>query len=94
MAESQSSEPRPVLSRLAVKGFKSHYEWTEIEFRNLTLLAGANSSGKSSFMQALLLLKQTVDMLPMDAGPLKLDGPNVYFSDAGQTYTPYRSKDR
>jgi predicted ATPase len=36
------------------KGFKS----LEIPFRNVTLLAGLNSAGKSSVIQALLLLKQ------------------------------------
>ncbi len=55
-----------------------------MEFRELTILCGANSSGKSSVMQPLLLLKQTMDALPLDVGPLKFDGPNVYFSDAEQ----------
>ena len=33
----------------------------DLEIRPLTVLAGANSSGKSSLMQPLLLMKQTFD---------------------------------
>lgn len=50
----------------------------------LTILAGANSAGKSSAMQALLLLKQTIDAMPLDAGALRLDKPNVHFTNAEQ----------
>jgi hypothetical protein len=42
----------------------------------LTVIAGVNSSGKSSAIQPLLLLKQTLDT-PYDPGPLQLSGPNV-----------------
>ena len=51
--------------------------------RPLTILAGANNSGKSSIMQPLLMMKQTLDAT-YDPGPLKLDGPNVYFTSAEQ----------
>ncbi|HLL52037.1 MAG TPA: AAA family ATPase [Myxococcaceae bacterium] len=86
MAKSQPEAPQvqPFLTRIAVRGFKAHYAKTELELRPLTILAGANSSGKSSAMQALLLLKQTIDALPLDVGPLKLGGPNVSFSDVKQ----------
>jgi predicted ATPase len=49
----------------------------------LTILAGANSSGKSSIMQPLLLLKQTLEA-PYDPGALKFDGPNVTFTSVEQ----------
>ena len=71
------------IRRIAVTGFKSILKRQEIELRPLTLLAGANSSGKSSIMQPLLLLKQTLEA-PYDPGALKLDGPNVRFTDAEQ----------
>jgi hypothetical protein len=45
----------------------------------LTLLAGANSSGKSSVMQGPLLLKQTLEA-QYDPGALLLDGPHVRFT--------------
>jgi hypothetical protein len=71
------------ISRIAVRGFKSIADEQQIELRPLTLLAGANSSGKSSLMQPLLLLKQTLEA-PSDPGPLLLDGPNVRFTSTDQ----------
>ena len=71
------------ITKIAVKGFKSIAEEREIDIRPLTILAGANSSGKSSIMQPLLLLKQTLEA-PYDPGPLKIDGPNVQFTEAAQ----------
>jgi hypothetical protein len=64
------------ITSITVEGFKSFYQKQTIEIRPLTILAGVNSSGKSSIMQPLLLLKQTLDA-PYDPGPLLLDGPNV-----------------
>ncbi|MCU0499471.1 MAG: ATP-binding protein, partial [Anaerolineae bacterium] len=46
------------ITRIGVRGFKSIREGS-IAIRPLTILAGANSSGKSSIMQPLLLMKQT-----------------------------------
>ena len=62
------------ITKIAVKGFKSIAEEREIDIRPLTILAGANSSGKSSIMQPLLMLKQTLEA-PYDPGPLLIDGP-------------------
>lgn len=73
----------PGITKIAVKGFKSIAEECEIDIRPLTILAGANSSGKSSIMQPLLMLKQTLES-PYDPGPLKIDGPNVEFTEAAQ----------
>lgn len=71
------------IRRIAVTGFKSILKRQEIEVKPLTILAGANSSGKSSIMQPLLLLKQTLEA-PYNPGALKLDGPNVRFTGAEQ----------
>jgi hypothetical protein len=71
------------LTRLAVEGFKSIGRRQEIEIRPLTILAGANSSGKSSMVQPLLLLKQTLES-SSDQGALALDGPNAPFTAAEQ----------
>ena len=71
------------ITKIAVKGFKSIAEECEIDIRPLTILAGANSSGKSSIMQPLLMLKQTLEA-PYDPGPLLIDGPNVQFTEAEQ----------
>ncbi len=70
-------------SWIEVHGFKSLAEPTRLDVRPLTLLAGQNSSGKSSFFQPLLLLKQTLDA-SFEADPLVLDGPHVRFTSLDQ----------
>lgn len=50
------------LSKITIKNFKS-LQNIEIELGNLTILAGINSSGKSSFIQALLLIKENNNTL-------------------------------
>jgi hypothetical protein len=59
-----------------VSGYKSIRNSQHIDIRPLTIIAGLNSSGKSSIVQPLLLLKQTLES-PYDPGPLLLNGPNV-----------------
>src|ERR1700691_629895 len=71
------------ITRIAVEGFKSIAKRQEIEIAPLTILAGANSSGKSSIMQPLLMLKQTLEAT-YDPGPLKIDGPNVKCTSSQQ----------
>ncbi len=78
-----SKETVEGITKIAVNGFKSLVEECEIDIRPLTILAGANSSGKSSIMQPLLMLKQTLEA-PYDPGPLLIDGPNVQFTLAEQ----------
>ena len=80
---SQSQQRHEGITRITVGGFKSIAEEQSIEIRPLTILAGANSSGKSSIMQPLLLLKQTLDAT-YDPGALLLNGPNVRFTLADQ----------
>jgi predicted ATPase len=74
------------IKRIRVSGFKSIGDKQAIDLRPLTLLAGPNSSGKSSIMQSLLLLKQTLEA-PYDPGPLLLNGPNVKFTSAEQMFS-------
>ena len=78
-----SKETDEGITKIAVTGFKSLAEECAIDIRPLTILAGANSSGKSSIMQPLLMLKQTLEA-PYDPGPLLLEGPNVHFTSAEQ----------
>ena len=78
-----SKEAVEGITKIAVSGFKSLAEECAIDIRPLTILAGANSSGKSSIMQPLLMLKQTLEV-PFDPGPLWLEGPNVQFTSATQ----------
>ena len=71
------------ITKITVKGFKSIAAECAIDLRPLTILAGANSSGKSSIVQPLLMLKQTLEA-PYDPGALLIDGPNVQFTEAAQ----------
>lgn len=61
---------------LSVYNFKSIEKVVEVDISNLSVLAGVNSSGKSSLIQALLLLKQTLTFSMSDL--LNIDGPYVY----------------
>lgn len=65
------------ITRMGVRGFKSIREGS-IAIRPLTILAGANSSGKSSIMQPLLLMKQTQET-DTNYGALRLKGEHVVF---------------
>lgn len=48
-----------MLSSITLQNFKPIRGLTEIEFGDVTILAGLNSSGKSSVLQAILMLSQT-----------------------------------
>ncbi|MBW4497095.1 MAG: AAA family ATPase [Oscillatoria princeps RMCB-10] len=90
-AKSQKKDSAQGITGISVRGYKSLYEECSVEIRPLTILAGANSSGKSSIMQPLLLLKQTLEAT-YDPGPLLLDGPNVRFTLAGQLFSRLSEK--
>ena len=49
-----------MISKWKVAHFKSIREETEFELRPLTILAGSNSSGKSTLIQSILLMAQSV----------------------------------
>lgn len=88
-SKKKSDETDPY--NLTICGFKSIAHKSTIEIKPLTILAGANSSGKSSFMQPLLLLKQTIET-PFDPGPLSLNGPHLRFTSAEQFLSRIASK--
>ncbi len=67
------------ITKISVRGYKSIAEECSMEVRPLTILSGANSSGKSSALQPLLLLKQTLET-DYDPGSLLINGPNVQFT--------------
>lgn len=72
------------LTSLSVQNFKSVGAVPAgLRIRPLTLLAGPNSSGKSTMLQPLLLLKQTYDST-FNPGSLLLDGANVRISEVPQ----------
>lgn len=62
-----------MLTRWAVSNFKSLREGPAVELRPLTVLVGANSSGKSTLLQSMLLVAQTLeDRFP--GRPILLNG--------------------
>ena len=63
-----------MITELRAQNFKSWQDTGALQFAPLTGLFGANSSGKSSILQVLLLLKQTVERPPDWNEPL-------YFGD-------------
>jgi predicted ATPase len=65
-----------MITRLRIKNFKSLRDTGELRIRPLTFLLGPNSSGKSSIIQSLLLLRQTVDS-PDLTNPLIINGNYV-----------------
>lgn len=84
MAKPSQQPKGPIrLARINVAGFKSINEMQTLELAPVTVLAGANSAGKSSMLQPLLLLKQTLES-PFDPGTLLLSGQNVKFTSADQ----------
>jgi AAA15 family ATPase/GTPase len=92
-AESNGKEPVQGITGISVGGYKSLYEECSIEIRPLTILAGANSSGKSSIMQPLLLMKQTLEAT-YDPGSLLLNGPNIRFTFTEQFLSYFSDKNR
>lgn len=49
------------LKKIIIENFKSYGKKAEIEVSDLSAFLGANSSGKSTALQALLILKQTIE---------------------------------
>ncbi|WRH65292.1 MAG: AAA family ATPase [Planktothrix sp. GU0601_MAG3] len=79
------------ITKISVSGYKSIANPCSIEIQNLTILSGANSSGKSSIVQPLLLLKQTLEST-YDPGALLLNGANVKFTSTEQVFSKLSSK--
>ena len=62
-----------MITKWKVSNFKSIRKETELNFAELTIFAGANSSGKSSVIQSVLLIAQTLAN-KVDARPIVLNG--------------------
>ena len=69
-----------VIEAFRLANFKAFKDTGEIRLKPLTVLAGSNSSGKSSLLQSLLLLKQTLETSPTEDVPLNLSGRFLQFS--------------
>lgn len=69
-----------VLKGIEIENFKSYFDKQKIHFSDLTVLLGANSSGKSTSLQALLTMKQTIECNSPDE-ELLLSGKYVTIGD-------------
>ncbi|WP_135007531.1 AAA family ATPase [Pseudomonas syringae] len=47
-----------MLTALDIKNFKAFSEWQSLTLAPITLIYGPNSSGKSSIIHSIMLLKQ------------------------------------
>jgi len=65
-----------MLKRWSLGGFKSFSSKTSLEIAPITVFAGANSSGKSTILQSILLLKQTIQYGSPNRS-LALNGPLI-----------------
>jgi predicted ATPase len=70
-----------MIGRLGIRNFKCFGDQS-ISFRPLTLLAGANATGKSTVIQALLLLRQAFIRGDLAENRLRLNGDIVNIGEA------------
>jgi len=63
-----------MLTKLRIRNFKCFEDTGEMEIRPLTLFVGPNSSGKSSILQMLLALRQTVESIDIRTAFAPNDG--------------------
>ena len=80
---SQTTRLNRRITSVKVGGFKAITQVKDIEIGSLTILAGANSSGKSSALQPLLILKQTIHDY-RGGSDLVLSGGHTNFTDKEQ----------
>ncbi|MNO72821.1 hypothetical protein D3C76_637750 [compost metagenome] len=57
-----------MLQKLSIKNFKAFSEWQEINLAPITLIYGPNSSGKSSIIHSIMLLKQSLTRPNLQGG--------------------------
>jgi len=72
----ESCMPKATLRSLTIERFKGYWDKATLEIAPLTILLGRNNSGKSSLIQVLLFLKQTLANSRGNA-PLFLEGPLI-----------------
>lgn len=72
----------PMISQIKIANFKSWRSTGEVRLAPITVFFGSNSSGKTSLLQALLMMKQTVES-PDRAQTLNLGGDDRSLVDLG-----------
>src|SRR5713101_3861985 len=82
-----------MITSLRIRNFKSLADTGLLTIRPLTFLVGPNSSGKSSIIQSLLLLRQTVESRDLK-NPLSINGPYVQLGSYPDLLFMHNSKAR
>lgn len=78
-----------MINKISFKNYKA-FDEGEIKIKPITILIGANSSGKSSIMQLLLMLQQTALAEESYNSALKLNGGSI---SLGENVNLFRKKD-
>ena len=66
-----------MITNIRLQNLKALKDTGNLEIRPLNFLIGPNSSGKSALLQALLMIKQTVEDTRDQTNPLRINGPWV-----------------
>ena len=66
-----------MLTSIRYKNFKSFQDTGDIQIKPITLIVGPNSSGKTSLIQPLLMIKQTVESRERIINSVKTSGDYV-----------------
>ena len=82
-----------MITRWHLSNFKAFSKHIDLGLAPLTLFMGANSSGKSTILQSILLIKQTLQYAAPDK-PLALNGPLVRLGDFEDVATDFTSLSR
>jgi|SaaInlStandDraft_1057018.scaffolds.fasta_scaffold12753_1 predicted ATPase len=77
-----------MLKNIQLKNYKAYQE-AKLELKPITILLGTNSSGKTSLLQLILMIEQTINNETSYKSALKLNGKNV---SLGETENIFRNK--
>jgi len=72
-----------MLTNLKIENFKCFYQAKNIKLNHITILAGSNGVGKSSVIQSLLLLRQTIENQQKNINTIKLN--DIYNLNLGNS---------
>jgi predicted ATPase len=81
------------LTSIRLENFKSFEDSGEIPLAPLTVIFGRNNTGKSSILQSLLILHQTLDA-PADVARLNLRGPTYPAGEYSDIVHMHRTRQR
>lgn len=81
-----------MISKISIKNFKS-LENVDIECSNLNILSGLNGMGKSSIIQALLLLRQSYEKRMLENEGLSLNGDLIKIGTVTEALYEFAEKE-